>query len=99
MEAKGEYGCIFTSCYYQLCHIAIIFLLASHHTRSLSIEGYGDYNVLHNVVITTPAPVLTMWPCKLKIEQTKVKRCPFGLAKWFWPNIFTHVMRFVKGKL
>jgi hypothetical protein len=32
--------------------------------------------------------VLSMWPCKLKIEWRKVNTCWFGLAKWFWPNIF-----------
>jgi hypothetical protein len=46
MERKGECVCIFTSCYYKLCRIAIIFLITVITRGSLSIEGYGDYNVL-----------------------------------------------------
>jgi hypothetical protein len=34
----------------------------------------------------------------MKIEKTKVKRWPFGLAKWFWPNIFTQVIEVGQGQ-
>lgn len=34
------------------------------------------------------APMLNMWPYKRKLDEEKSKHAWFGLAIWFWPNIF-----------
>ncbi len=65
----------------------------------IQIEFQCKVSALHNffrathmwrnqVCFKNNAPVLSMWPCKRKLDEEKSKHAWFGLAIWFWPNIF-----------
>jgi hypothetical protein len=56
---------------------------ALHNFSGLPICGKIKF------VLRVIAPMFNMWPCKRKLDEEKSKHDRFGLAKWFWGNIFT----------
>jgi hypothetical protein len=52
----------------------IMSLITSNHTAHSWLKEH-----------LSPAAVLSMWPCTVKLDERKVKKiCPYGSGKWFW---------------